>query len=82
MFLTLFLLNAFHVAISECLGLTPFKIEAINSAYLTISIGIVGSGVDRLNGHFSDAHKDCRNKQCGSTTKDLPLAQGQRISVI
>ena len=78
MFLTLFLLNAFHVAIFEC----PFKIEAINSAYLTISIGIVGSGVDRLNGHFSDAHKDCRNKQCGSTTKDLPLAQGKRISVI
>ena len=81
MFLTLFLLNAFHVAISECLGLTPFKIEAINSAYLTISIGIVDSGVDRLNGHFSDAHTDCQNK-CGSTTKDLPLAQGQRISVI
>ena len=57
------------------------KIESINNENLTVSIKIVGSDIDQFNGHFSVAHKECPNKQCGSTTKDLPLAQRQRITI-
>ena len=57
------------------------KIESINDENLTVSIKIVGNDIGQFNGHFSVVHKECPNKQCGSTTKDLPLAQGQRITI-
>ena len=81
MLLTLFLLHAFHIETSVCLGLLRFEIEAVNYDYLKISIGIVGSKMDQMSGNFTVIHKDCPKRQCGSSTEGLPIAQGQNITI-